>query len=30
MYPFTGLDLVALAWFLGIWITYAAVNRVRQ
>jgi uncharacterized membrane protein len=25
MYPFTGLDLVALAWFLGIWITYAAV-----
>jgi uncharacterized membrane protein len=25
MYPFTGLDLVALAWFVGIWITYAAV-----
>jgi uncharacterized membrane protein len=25
MDPFTGLDLVALAWFLGIWIAYAAV-----
>jgi len=24
MHPFTGLDLVALAWFVGAWIAYAA------